>query len=169
MLWMEETKEVIWELEYKYQDQIYLCKSCTQSGFQKRKYPSFDGNVLSYYEFKEHWKEEVSPEQKPEVFKVNALKDQVPLTAKNKLHKIKSLKEAWNILDKLYGQMPVIWSKLKGKILSLQIKATKSPEREIELFDSIQYISSRIKAAGGHNMLEVDQEYIVLVSKHLKA
>ena len=131
LLWFKDTESIIQDIEDKYLDQIAVKKSCTQSGFQKRKYPSFDGNVLSYYEFKEHWKEEVSPEQKPEVFKVNALKDQVPLTAKNKLHKIKSLKEAWNILDKLYGQMPIIRSKLKGKILSLQIKATKSPKREI--------------------------------------
>ena len=60
MLWMEEMKEVIQELEYKYQDQIYLHKSCTQSGFQKRKYPTFSGKVLDFYELKERWKEEVS-------------------------------------------------------------------------------------------------------------
>ena len=37
----------------------------------------------------------------------------------------------------------------------------------MKLFGSIQYISSRIKAAGGKNMLETDEEYITLVSKHL--
>ena len=63
------------------------------------------------------WAQEVSPEQKPEVFEVNALRDQVPLLAKNKLHKITSLTEAWNILDQLYVQSAVIRSKLKGKIL----------------------------------------------------
>ena len=61
----------------------------------------------------------VSPEQKPKVFEVNALRDQVPLIAMNKLHKINSLTEAWNILDQLYGQSAVIRSKLKGKIMSL--------------------------------------------------
>merc|ERR1712105_81918 len=74
-----------------------------------------------------------------------------------------------DILDELYGDTSVIRSKLKDKILTLQLKATKSPEREIELFDSIQYISSRIKAAEGTNMLEADQEYIALVSKHLSS
>ena len=39
--------------------------------------------------------------------------------------------------------------------------------KEIELFDSIQYISSRIKAAGGTNMLEVDEEYISIICKQL--
>ena len=75
--------------------------------------------------------------------------------------------EAWSILDELYGQAAEIRSKLKGQILALQLKATKSPEKEIELFDSIQYISSRIKAAGGRNLLEADEEYISLVAKHL--
>ena len=54
-----------------------------------------------------------------------------------------------------------------GKILSLQLKSTKSPDHEIELFDSIQYISCRIKAAGGCNMLGANEEYIALIAKHL--
>ena len=96
MLWMEETEQVIQDLEFKYMDQIAVRKSCTQSGFQKRKYPTFAGDVLSYYEFKQHWKAEVSPEQKLEIFEVYAFKDQLPALAKNKLHKIRSLKEVWN-------------------------------------------------------------------------
>ena len=37
----------------------------------------------------------------------------------------------------------------------------------MELFDTIQYISSKIKAAAGASMLEVDEEYITLVTRHL--
>ena len=123
---------------------------------------------MDHFELKKWWTQKVSLEQKPEVFEVNALRDQVPLLAKNKLHEITSLIEAWNILDQLYRQSAVIRSKLKGKIQSLQLKANKSPECEMELFDSVQHISSHIKSAGGRNILEADEEYIALVAKHFR-
>ena len=81
MLWMEETECQLRDLKFKYMDQVTVRKSCTQLGFQKRKYPTFSGDVLNYYEFKQRWKEEVSPEQKLEIFEVNALKDQLPALA----------------------------------------------------------------------------------------
>ena len=37
-------------------------KACTHSGFEKQKVPSFSGDILSYYEFKERWEIEVKPE-----------------------------------------------------------------------------------------------------------
>ena len=98
---------------------------------------------------------------------MNSLKDQLPDLAKNKLHEVKKLDQAWSILDELYGQKAEIRSKLKGQINSLTLKATKSPEKEIKLFNSIQYISSRIKVAGGKNMLEADEEYISILCKYL--
>ena len=103
ILGMKETEDQLGKLELMYLNQILVRKSCTQSGFQKRKYPVFSGDVLNYYEFKQRWREEVSLEQKPEIFEVNALKDLLPDLAKNKLHKIKSLQEAWKILVLLYG------------------------------------------------------------------
>ena len=66
-------------------------KSCTQSGFQKRKYPQFSGKILNYYEFKERWFEEVVLEMKPKVWDLNAHKDQIPRLGKNKLHEVKKL------------------------------------------------------------------------------
>ena len=77
------------------------------------------------------------------------------------------LSKAWMILDKLYGDLKEIRSKLKSLIQNIKLKANKSPEKEIELFDSIQYISSQIKAVGGKNMLTADHEYILLITGHL--
>ena len=85
LLWAEETERKIEELEFKFVDQISVRKSCSQSGFQKRKYPPFSGKILDYYEFKQRWIEEVAPEKKPEVHELNALKEQLPDLGKNKL------------------------------------------------------------------------------------
>ena len=53
-----------------------------------------------------------------------------------------------------------IRAKLKAKIANIRLK-------EIELFNHIQFISVRIKAAGSTNQLEAHQEYIALIAKHL--
>ena len=124
---------------------------------------------MDYYEFKFCWIQEVALERKPEVLELNSLKDQIPNLTKNKLHKVNKLTEALSVLDELYGQPDEIQSEIKGQIIALHIKASKSPEKEIELFDSVQYISSHIKEVGGMNMLESDQEYVTLISKHLSA
>ena len=64
LLWLEETVFKFKDLEVDYVKQISVIKSCTQSGFQKRKYPLFSGKILDYYEFKQRWFEEVSLEKK---------------------------------------------------------------------------------------------------------
>merc|ERR1712105_84951 len=78
LLWMEEAERIISELEFKYLEQVNVRNSCTKTGFQKMKYPSFFGDFLDYYEFKKRWAQEVSPEQKPDHYEGNALRDQVP-------------------------------------------------------------------------------------------
>ena len=92
---------------------------------------------------------EVTLERQPEVHKLINLKDQVPQLAHNKLYETKKLSEAWKILDDLYGQASKIRSKLKGQLLSIKLKLTKSLEKEIELFYMVQYTRAWIKAIGG--------------------
>ena len=69
----------------------------------------------------------------------------------------------------VYGDPKEIQSKLKSLIINIKLKASKSLEWEIELFDTIQCISSWIKAIGGHNMLAANHEYILLITGHLDA
>ena len=75
LLLLEVTKCRLEDLDIDYVDQIAMVKSCTQSGFQKGKYRSFSGKILDYYKFKQCWLEEVSPERKPNIWELNALKD----------------------------------------------------------------------------------------------
>ena len=52
MLWEEETKDRIEDLLKKADIQIQTRKSAVQSGFEKRRYPFFKGDPLSYFAFK---------------------------------------------------------------------------------------------------------------------
>ena len=88
---------------------------------------------------------------KPEHLELAALKDSLPMLAKNQLSEVDSLSKAWEILTGLYGDKKEIRAKLKAKIASINLKATYSPNKEIELLDQIQFISVKIKAARGIN------------------
>ena len=51
--------------------------------------------------------------------------------------------------------------------MSIKPKSSTSPQKEIDLFDEVQFISCQIKAAGGGIQLAADKEYIVLVACNL--
>ena len=51
--------------------------------------------------------------------------------------------------------------------MNISLKATDETAKEVELFDTIQNISSKIKAAEGASMLEFDEEYIAVITCHL--
>ena len=70
-------------------------------------------------------------------------------------------------MDIHYGGKRVVRAKLKAKIINISLKASDNFSKEVELFDIVQNISSKIQAARGASMLEVDEEYITLVSNHL--
>merc|ERR1711867_212794 len=71
--------------------------------------------------------------------------------------------EAWDILNKIYGKQFDLRNKLKQEFLSIKISAKVSPLIEIEIFQKVHKIASRIKAAKVQNLLENDFEYISLV------
>ena len=78
-------------------------KAYTQSSFKKRKIPTFEGDVLNYYDFKKRCENEVRPERNTEPHALASLKDALPQLAKNKLSQVIKLEYAWKILDEQYG------------------------------------------------------------------
>ena len=85
--------------------QVSERKSASQSGFRKLAYPSFNGDVLSYLEFKKRWMNEVVPERKPVALELAVLREVVPVFAKAKIIDVSTLNEAWKILDMEYGNL----------------------------------------------------------------
>ena len=165
--WRLLTEDRIYALQWKAAMEIHARKASVQSGFQKLKYPTFHGDILSYQEFKQRWEDEVTPERRPEPIELAALREALGATIQNKITEVKTLAKAWKILDIHFGDQEEVWAKLKEKILNIKLKSTDSNQRMVELFDSVQYISAKIKAAKGISLLEVDQEYITLIKRHL--
>ena len=105
----------------------------------------------------------MSPGGLPELIELNNLKAAVPLSAKDRLYEVETLKEAWTILEQIYGKEFDLRNKLKQEFLAISISAKTSPFIEIEIYQKVHKLASRIKAAKAQNLLESDFEYISLV------
>ena len=53
--WRNLTKEIIYIIQDKASMEISVRKASVQFGFQKLKYPIFQGEILNYQEFKKRW------------------------------------------------------------------------------------------------------------------
>ena len=60
-----------------------------------------------------------------------------------------------------------IGAKLKDQVRSIKLKASGDSAKLVELFHTIQTIAAKIKASGSLALLENDEEYVALVTRHL--
>ena len=118
-------------------------------------------------EFKKRWAAEVVPERKPPAIELVALRESIPVSAKAKIADVTTMGEAWKLLDLEFGDVHELRAKLKDQVQGIKIKATKDSACIVELFHQIQMIAAKIKATGNLDMLENDDEYVALGSKHL--
>ena len=58
-IWGEDTEQAIEDLLLDREQQISIRKGFSQSGFQKRKLPSFDGSILENFNWKKKWANKV--------------------------------------------------------------------------------------------------------------
>ena len=161
--WEDRIGKDIATVLYQTEDTINIRKGLAQSGIKKRDPPSFNGSVLDFPLFKKNWSIEVTPGGLPELIELNHLKASVPPSARDRLYEIETLKEAWSILEKIYGKEFDLRNRLKQEFLAIKISAKSSPSIEIEIYQKVHRLASRIKAAKAQNLLESDFEYISLV------
>ena len=117
--------------------------------------------------FKKNWSIEVTPSGLPELIELNLLKNSIPPSAKDRLYEIDTLKEAWSILQKIYGKNFDLRNRLKQEFLKIDISATSSPLIEIEIYEKVHKLASRIRASKAQSLLNSDFEYISIVYKLL--
>ena len=67
IIWHEETTACVKELGFKFKDMVAYAKRSSTSSFKKRSYPSFAGNILNYYEFKQQSSDKVVQERLMEI------------------------------------------------------------------------------------------------------
>ena len=68
---------------------------------------------------------------------------------------------------KIYGKSFDLRNKLKQEFLSISISAKTSPLIELEIYEKVHKLASRIRAAKAQNLLDSDFEYISIIYKLL--
>ena len=80
-----DTKFKIQDMLIRAYKEVADRKASTQSGFKKLSYPSFNGDVLCYQEFRRRWRIEVVPKRRPPALELAALRESVPAITKAKI------------------------------------------------------------------------------------
>ena len=75
------------------------------------------------------------------------------------------MKEAWSILEKIYGKSFDLRNRLKQEFLGINISAKISPLIELEIYEKVHKLASRIRAAKAQNLLDSDFEYIYIIHR----
>merc|ERR1712240_781439 len=97
--WSITTKFKIQDMLIRAYNEVADRKASTQSGFKKLSYPSFNGDVLCYQEFRRRWDIKVIPERRPPALELAAIRESVPAIAKAKKIPCTTMGKAWKILD----------------------------------------------------------------------
>ena len=141
-------------LGHKPREQVFL---------EKTKPPKFNGDELEFPEFKRKWASQVSKAYLPEESELDKLRDNVPKEAKDQLYGVVSLKVAWEILTKRYGDKLLISKKLKSQLKSIQCVGKNDPEKIINLKVKVRNIVTRLETLEMSAALEHDSEFLSAV------
>ena len=117
--WEDKVSKNVANILYKAEDKLTIRKGLAHTGFTKRDPPHFNGSVLDFPLFKKNWAIEVTPSGLPELIELNHLKNSVPSSAKERLYEVETLKEAWSILEKIYGKDFDLRNRLKQEFLTI--------------------------------------------------
>ena len=112
---------------------------------EKTKPPRFTGDDVEYPEFKRKWSSQVNKANLPEETELDKLRDSLPRDAKDQLYGVLTLTEAWQILDKRFGDKQLIAKKLKSQLKSIQCVGKSDPEKIINLKIKVRNIVTRLE------------------------
>ena len=138
-----------------------------QTYLKKTDPPRWDGDPITYAEFVRKWKSQVSSANLLAEQELDRLRDCVPSQASKALFGCNTMRKAWDILEKLYGDKDLIASLLKTQLKSIKAKSKIPHDIVIELATEVNNIVLRLKALDMENMLHVDNEFLSAVYRAL--
>ena len=129
--------------------------------------PKFDGDEISYPDFKRKWLANVSKSNLSPESELDRLRDNVPSQAAKMLFGEVTMAGAWGIMDKLYGNKTIIANKLKTQLKTIKAVGKEDFDVVINLTIDVKTIEKRLRALNLQQMLCYDDEYLSSVFKAL--
>ena len=129
--------------------------------------PKFNGDMVSYPDFKRKWRANVSKANLSAEAELDRLKDNVPEKAAKMLFGEVSMDGAWAVLDKMFGNKTLIASKLKAQLKGIKGSGKEDHDIVINLAIEVKTIEKRLEELELSQMLLYDDEYLSSVFKVL--
>ena len=138
-----------------------------QTFLKKTDPPKFDGDMVTYPDFRRKWKANVSKANLSAESELDRLRDNVPEKAAKMLFGEATMEGAWSILDKMFGNKTLIANQLKNQLKGIKASGTADHDIVINLSIEVKTIEKRLKELGLDQMLNYDDEYLSAVFKAL--
>ena len=138
-----------------------------QTFLKKTDPPKFEGDMVTYPDFRRKWKANVSKANLSAESELDRLRDNVPEKAAKMLFGEATMEGAWTILDKMFGNKTLIANQLKNQLKGIKASGTADHDIVINLSIEVKTIEKRLKELGLNQMLNYDDEYLSAVFKAL--
>ena len=129
--------------------------------------PKFDGDEISYPDFKRKWVANVSRANLSPESELDRLRDNVPSQASKMLFGEVTMAGAWGIMDNLYGNKTIIANKLKTQLKTIKAVGKEDFDMVINLAIDVKTIDKRLRSLNLQQMLCYDDEYLSSVFRAL--
>ena len=129
--------------------------------------PKFDGEEISYPDFKRKWIANVSKSNLSPESELDRLRDNVPPQAAKMLFGEVTMAGAWSIMDNLYGNKTIIANKLKTQLKTIKAVGKEDFDVVINLAIDVKTIDKRLRSLNLQQMLCYDDEYLSSVFRAL--
>ena len=121
---------------------------------EKLKPPTFSGKIEDWPEFRSVWTELFS--ELPENVQLQHLKANIPVDDKRRVTGAKSLKDAWERLEDIYGNKDLNVLTVKSNLESLVPKAVQDHKRIMEIFEAVETAKGQLENLDSLHYLKDD-------------
>ena len=115
--------------------------------FERRKFPSFDGQRRNFPSFKKEWRTCIQPSFGVEL-QLREIVKAVPKDIQPDIKNLKTMEEVWDVLSKEYGRPDELVTECISSLTNFQFSSKTEGERFVELFRKWSEVFSDLEEVG---------------------
>ena len=119
----------------------------TDTYFERRKFPSFDGKKRNYPSFKKEWRTCIQPSFGVEL-QLREIVKAVPKEIQPDIKNLKTMEEVWNVLSREYGRPDELVTECIGSLSNFHFTAKSDGAKYVELFRKWSEVIADLEEVG---------------------
>ena len=121
---------------------------------ERLKPPTFSGKVEDWPEFRAVWQELLA--DMPESVQIQHIKTNLPANDSKRIAGIKTMREVWQRLERVYGDKELNIVTVKSNLEGLVPKATQEHKRVQEVFEAVEIALTQLRNLGAESYVKDD-------------